>query len=316
MIIFLYGPDTYRSRKKLNEIITKYQSKHKSGLNLRRLNFREHDFSDLKEAVLISPMFKEKKIIIIEGCFEKSGVRLKDLAQYLKESRYSENPDITLVFYEEKSPDRRNELYKFLTRKPHYHQEFNLLSGIRLESWLKKEIEQRGGKIQTLAVRKLAGATNGDLWQASQEIEKLILYKDQSLIEEKDIDLLTQAKIEANIFQTIDALAQRNKRLALKLFHQHLAEGANEQYLLAMFVYQFRNLLMLKSLIESGVSYAVLAKKTKLYPFVIEKTVPQLKNFSLEELRKIYKKLLEMDIATKSGKIEAKAALEIFLMAV
>ena len=33
MIIFLYGPDSFRSKEKLNEIVLGYKKVHKSGLN-------------------------------------------------------------------------------------------------------------------------------------------------------------------------------------------------------------------------------------------------------------------------------------------
>lgn len=49
MILFLYGPDTYRSRQKLNDIIENYKKIHKSGLNLVRFNMAEKTFEDFKE---------------------------------------------------------------------------------------------------------------------------------------------------------------------------------------------------------------------------------------------------------------------------
>lgn len=316
MIIFLYGTDTYRSREKLNEIINKYKAKHKTGLNFKRLDFNEKDLRDLKEIASSSPMFKEKKMIILENVFERKSDWMKELSEYLKKNNYAEDKEIALVFYEKKDPDKRTELYKFLIKKPNVSQEFKPLENGKLENWVKKEIEQRGGKIDQQAVRKLAASAGGSLWQMSQEIDKLILFADKSAIGEKEVDLLVKSKIETNIFNTIDALAQRNKKLALKLLHQHLEEGENEVYLLTMFAYQFRNLLIVKSLEEKGVPYYELAKRTKLHPFVIKKTWAQIKNFSLSELKKIYNKLLELDIAIKTGRIEPKTALDVLVMGI
>ena len=81
-----------------------------------------------------------------------------------------------------------------------------------------------------------------------------------------------------------------------------------------MFVYQFHNLLMIKDLIERGVSYSDLASKTKLHPFVVKKSFQQIKNFSLKELKKIYGRLAESDLAVKTGNIEPRAVLEMLIV--
>ncbi|GAH61420.1 unnamed protein product, partial [marine sediment metagenome] len=69
MIIFLYGQDTYRSRRKLNEIIEHHKKIHKSGLNLKYLNLNEKSFEDFKDEFQSISMFAEKKLIIFEEAF-------------------------------------------------------------------------------------------------------------------------------------------------------------------------------------------------------------------------------------------------------
>ncbi len=114
-----------------------------------------------------------------------------------------------------------------------------------------------------------------------------------------------------DIFKTIDALAIRNKQAALIFLHRHLAEGESEIYLLSMLVYQFRNLLLVKSEIERGVQFQSLSKSIKLHPFVLRKSFEQSKGFTLSALKKIYERLLELDIATKTGRIDAPVALDL-----
>jgi len=145
------------------------------------------------------------------------------------------------------------------------------------------------------------------------EVNKLISFKVDKIITEKDIDLLVKSKYDPNIFATIDALAAKNKNLAYKLMHEHLEQGENEIYILTMFIYQFRNLLQIKNLIDSGVPSDGLAKKTGLHPFVIKKSWSQMRNFSQDVLRKIYERLLNLDIAIKRGKIEPQTALDLIV---
>ena len=316
MIIFLYGEDTYSSRQKINEIVEKYKNKHKSGLNFYQLNFGENGLRELKKMTETNSMFKEKKLVVLHNVFDGKIEEQKELADYLKKTGAERDSEIMLVIQERKIPDKRTELFKFLNKKPNIFQEFKNLEGVKLENWIKKEVEKRGGKIEAKAVGILGMFVGGNLWQMANEIEKLVLFCGQRAITEKEIELLARAKIANNIFDTVDALSGRDKKRILKLLHQHLEEGENELYLMTMFIRQFRNLLVIKDLTEKGVSYYELPERTKLHPFVIKKTYEQTKNFSMEGLKKIYGKLQNLDMAIKSGRVDARTALDMLVMGI
>ncbi|MBI4709306.1 MAG: DNA polymerase III subunit delta [Candidatus Portnoybacteria bacterium] len=310
MIIFLYGPDTFRSRQKLQEIVEGYQVKHKSGLNFRQFDWLPDIWAELGNMLGSISMFAEKKLIVIKEASLAAKSDQQKLKELLEKKKTEKDEDIILVFFESKKPEK-GELFDWLAKKSEMAQNFEYLSGVKLINWIKKEVENFGGKILPQAAEKLAGSVGSDLWQMHNEIEKLVAYKAEDPIGEKDIDILVKAKFDPNIFNTIDALASRNKTLVYKLLHQHLSQGESEIYILSMFVYQFRNLLQIKSLSEQGTQFGALAKKTGLHPFVIKKSWPQIRNFSLEILEKIYNRLLKLDIAIKRGKIEPKVALDL-----
>ncbi len=316
MIIFLYGEDDYSSRQKLNEIIEKYKTKNRAGFGLHKLNFLEKELKDFKELSESASIFKEKKLIILEEIFEQSVEKQKELAKYLKKIKAEVDDECLLVIREKKLPDRRTELFKFLTKKPVIAQEFKLLEGVKLENWIKKEFGKRKVGENNYIIRKLAVDIGSNLWQMENEIEKISVFGADADVNAEDIGILCGVKISNNIFNTVDALAERNKKKALRLLHQHLEEGENEIYLLAMFIRQFRNLAVIKNFLEKGVPYYELAKKAGLHPFVVKKTSEQARNFSAEGLKKIYNKLLDIDISIKTGKIDSRTALDMLVMSV
>jgi DNA polymerase-3 subunit delta len=203
------------------------------------------------------------------------------------------------------------DFFKKLTSSLAKNEEFDLLTGAKLENWIKKETEENNAKIEPAAIRRLAASVGPDLWQMANEISKLALFCDGRIIGEKDINALVRAKIESDIFKTIDALAAKNKKAALEFLHRHLARGESEIYLLTMLIYQFRNLILVKDQIERGAQFQSLGKKIKMHPFVLRKTFEQSKGFTFPVLKKIYERLLEIDLGIKSGKIEAQAALDL-----
>ena len=76
------------------------------------------------------------------------------------------------------------------------------------------------------------------------EIDKLLNYSKD--IKKENIELLVKPEFDLNIFKMVDALGYKDKDKALKLFKQHLEKGEGESYLLAMFIYQIRNLIKVK----------------------------------------------------------------------
>lgn len=324
MIIFLYGQDTYRSRQKLNQIIEHYKEIHKSGLNLKFFDCQIVDFQDFEDEVRSKSMFKEKKLIVLNNVFLSQ--RFKE--NFLKNSSKFVYPDDIILFYEEKEVSSAESLFKFL-KKEAKSQEFKLLEGQRLKNWAKKEFENYRMNINSTALDQLINYVGNNLWQMANEIKKLVNYRsgkrvnevivssppfaNAQVIEVEDVELLVRPKIETDIFKTIDAIAFKNKKQALELLHKHLEKGDNPLYLLSMINFQFRNLLIIKDLIEKNRTYYSILKTSKLHPFVVKKSWQQASRFSLSELKKIYQKIFQVDLTIKTGKIEPETALDVLI---
>ncbi|HJN62343.1 MAG TPA: DNA polymerase III subunit delta [Candidatus Parcubacteria bacterium] len=311
MIIFLYGQDTYRAQAKLKELINHYQKSHKTGLNLRFLDGKKISFQGLKEEILTQAMFKEKKLIILKDVFSNQAFK-KD---FLKEAKEILNFKDTVLFHEEGEVNIKDPLFVFLKKQAKF-QEFNPLFGKNLENWVKKEIKEHGAKAEKGAIEKLIKFLGNDLWRLSSEIKKLAVYKQQSKpiqILKEDVELLVKPNIETGIFKAIDFLASKKKKEAILLFHKHLEKGDSPLYLLTMINFQFRNILTIKEMVESGLPYFHILKQSSLRPFVVDKAYYQSEKFTLNELKKIYRKLFQIDIDVKTGKIKPEIAIDLLV---
>ncbi|MDP2741155.1 MAG: DNA polymerase III subunit delta [bacterium] len=308
MIIFLYGEDTYRSKQKLDEIIEHYKKIHKSGLNLTYIDAERDDFNNLMDGFKIVSMFSEKKLMVLKNVFSAQNFQ----EGFLKEiNKFKETKDIIVIF-EEKKVDERNKLFKIL-KKEVKCQEFDLLKGAPLLNWIKNEFKKNGAKIDFGIEGIILTHIGNNLWQIQNEIKKLSDFKAGKLIKKEDVDLLVRPKIETDIFKTIDALASKNKKQAFSSLHKHLENGDNILYLLSMIAFQFRNLLIIKDLIEKQNPYSVIAKKSGLHPFVVKKSYYLCNQFSYPELKKIYQKIFQADLDIKTGKMEPETALDLLV---
>jgi DNA polymerase-3 subunit delta len=308
MIYFLYGEDSYRLKEKLDEIILGYKKIHKSGLNLIKADAKEIDFKDFFMNLKINSMFDEKKLIILKNVFNS----LKFQEEFLKEIKKIEETKDIIVVYEEQKADQRTKFFKVL-EKTAKCQEFKSLQGVALRKWLKQKSDKVGAKINPDAEELILSFVGNNLWQITNEIKKLSDYKKGSVIKKEDVELLIKPNVENDIFKTIDALASKDKKKALSLLHKHIDNGDVPLYLLSMIAYQFRNLLIIKELQEMQKPYAMIAKSCGLHPFVVQKSYYLCNQFSIEQLKKIYQRIFQVDSDIKTGKIEAETALDLLV---
>jgi DNA polymerase-3 subunit delta len=253
-------------------------------------------------------MFKEKKLIILENV---SGDKYFVERFLEKIEKYSKSQDEIIVVFEEGSIDSKNALNPLLKEKSIKTQEFASISGVKLKNWIKKEFEKYKIVVTPQIIQLLADGIGGNLWQLSNEIQKLATYKlDKGEVREEDVARLIRSKLDANIFKTIDAIAQGDKRGALYLLNRHLQKGDSPIYLLFMINMQFRNILAIKDLMEKNKPYAAILKETKLNPFVVKKGYWLAQRFSIQEIKKIYQKLFLVDLDIKTGKLNPEIALQ------
>ncbi|MDD4531622.1 MAG: DNA polymerase III subunit delta [Candidatus Pacebacteria bacterium] len=295
MIILLHGEDTYRMRRKMREIMDEHREKHKSGLNLRYLEGKTTSFDDLRNEMLGISMFKEKKLIVVSDLFPSA--KLKE--EMIERGKAFADSDNVLLLVENSSITAKDKLLAFLEKEGKV-QEFESLGGVKLAAWVKKEIEESKGKIDEKALEKLIEYVGGDLWQMENEIRKLANYSKE--IKEKDVEAMVKPKYETNVFDTIDAIAAKNKKKAIELLKEHAEKGDSPLYLLAMVASQIRNIIAVKSGSGSG-----------MHPFVLRKATYQAKNFTIEDLKRIYQKIVDLDFEIKVGKIDQDMALDVLI---
>ena len=308
MIIFIFGQDSYRSKKKLEEIIDGYKKIHKSGLNLIYIDAKEKEFDVFLNCLKSNSIFDDKKLIILQNAFSDKKFQEDFLEDFKK---INEAKDIVVV-YENDKVDERTKFFKIF-KKEAKCQEFDFLAGAQLNKWVSQEFEKYGSKIDTQAQNTLLNFVGNNLWQLGNEIKKLAFFKNGQLIKNEDVDLQIKSKIENDIFKTIESLANRDKKQSLVYLHEHLENGDNELYILSMIAYQFRNLLIVKELIDKQEPYNVVAKKSGLHPFVVQKTFYLCSKFSMEQLKKIYQKIFQIDSDIKMGRIDSELALELLI---
>jgi DNA polymerase III delta subunit len=135
---------------------------------------------------------------------------------------------------------------------------------------------------------KASKGNNFILWESKE-----ILKNDLFLFKNARIQMF---KLPKNIFLFLDNLRPNNSRNLLKLFHNAIDSGIKEEIILFMLQRQVRLLLSLLDPGEKSID-----EIERLAPWQSGKLQSQSRLFAVQDLKKIYKKLYEIELGQKTG---------------
>jgi len=302
MIIFLYGKDSYRINQKIKEIIKGYEAKNPSGLNLINLDIAENRLEDFFESARAGLLIPEKRLIILKNAFKADS---EALLKFLKSQNLSKRDDVILLIIAFSDFDK-NELFEYLIKKPNQVQNFKPLKAYEVKSWAKQFSNSLGVDLTSEALDFLTLNCGLDLWRFDCEIRKLADFKVKGVVSRSQVEELAVPSTNYNIFRLTDALAKKNKKKALEALYIALDNGEKPTELLGLLAWQIRNILRFKSNPNK-------LSDLKLHPFVLEKIRESAGFFSVDELSAILSKIIDLDLAFKTGDLNEKTALSLLI---
>ncbi len=224
-------------------------------------------------------------------------------------------PDTTvLVLVIDEVIDAANPLVKVAEKHGKVFQ-YTLPKGAALESWITRRAKNSGVKVSPEATSLLANFIGNHLRMLANEIDKLATYVGEGkTINADDVRKLSAQVQEARIFDLTDALAQRNRKQALNILHDLLSDGEPPIKLISTITSQVRSLLLVKELSQKGMRSGAIASTIGMAPFIAEKALRQVGNFTLPQLEGAYRQLLSTDAALKRSRIEPEMALDLLVI--
>ena len=306
MLIFFHGPDTLSLSRRLREIIETQSD----NVEVRVFDCENSSIEEVRTELEMRDLFHKAKLLVLKGACQREEVssELAEITDTLK------NTEHTIIFVEQGVPDAKNPLVKFL-KKGADTEVFNVLNGPALTKWILSEFASYGVESSPSLIAKLAEEFGKDLWECANEIAKLASFKASSKKAEKeDLAQLRTPRLEAEIFPTIDAIAQGNKKQSLELISRHLNRGDHPLYLLSMIAYQFRNIMTVKDMEARKIPYASIPKQSGLHPFVVKKCSALGRSFKIQDLKGVHEKIFQTDYLVKTGRMEPETALQSLLL--
>ena len=282
MIIFLSGPDTYRSLEHLKKMTKKFkEERDPQELNTVILDITEVQDNQVMDQVMAVPFLAEKRMLVLKNLLSATGKGdlQSEILQKIKENNL---PSENIYIFWEGSAKPKTKIAKELLRlleKQKYSQSFVDLNNPQLNSWIVSFVQDRGGQIDNLVLQKIISNLSPDTWRISSLLEQLLAYC-EGKIEPGALDNFLSEKDDDNIFNLVDMIVSGQKKQVYKMIREQYRNGKDAGYVFSMILRQFRILIQLRDLYDrfDSLSSSDIAKQLGLHPFVVKKSLPLVKS--------------------------------------
>lgn len=306
-VYLLYGEEAYLKKqykdKLRNAMVSPDDNMNYAYYEGKGINVNE--IIDLAETL---PFFAERRLIVMEdtGLFKSAS---PELADYIKEM-----PDTTFIVFAETEVDKRGKLYKAVQSRGRAV-ELGRQDENTLIRWVASNVKQEQKMISENTVRFFLAKVGTDMENIQKELEKLFCYTmDKDSITAEDVEAICTTQITNQIFDMVNAVAEKKQRKALDYYYDLLALKEPAMRILFLLTRQFKLLLEVKTMDKQGYGRKEIASKTGINPFVVGKYQVQAKAFSSKELRQIMEDSVDTEEAIKTGRLSDTLGVELFIM--
>ena len=191
---------------------------------------------------------------------------------------------------------------------------FRPLSVSDAVTWVHRRVGQLGGRIEPAAANELGESAPENLWTLDAELSKLTLYVDDRTITTADVAELGTTVRKESIYMLIDAVVGGRYGGARIHLKRLLDSGETAPGVVNALAGQIRRLIVARDLTERRASQDQLADAIGTRSsLAIREAVARVGRFSLDRLIEMHGRLLEHELAFKTGQMDEKTSLELLL---
>jgi len=310
-VTLLYGEDEFAISEHVKALKGGLGAEEKAAMNTTEFHAGGFSFPELRAVCESAPFLCAQRLVILVDLFtrQKSEVQPVDARKGLLATLIDYLPVLpvyTAVIVLERSKIPKNSrLLKAVQEMDGAEvRECTLPENSALPRWIIERADKAGGDFSAGAAQELGAAGVESPRALQSEIEKLLAYVNWARpVTVEDVRRMVPAVAQADIFRLVDSLGERNARRAMAQLHHLLSSGERDAMgVFGMVVRQYRLLLQAKEILEQGNTGAEVSARLRLPHFVSEKICAQSQRYTIGGLEQIYRRLLGMDIAMKTGR--------------
>ena len=294
----------YLFQEKLKDIIisTKFEN-----ASITNYDLEEEDLYNALLDLDTYSFLTEQKVIIIKNInLLEDNQDTKHLLKYLD----NPNNDNLLILTTTKF-NATKKINKELKKKTNY---------IKLETDLNKEIKNilQGYEVESGVITKLIEYSNNNIDIIKSECDKLKQYKfDTKKITKEDVETIVIKHIGEStqiVFDLIKDIAIKDKKRAIIKYEKLKKYNVDDIALIGLLESQLRLMIQIIMFSEKNYSNKDIAATLNIHPYRIEKTKELLRYSNKKDVCNMIKNLSNIDYKIKSGQIDNKDAIFMYII--
>jgi len=220
-------------------------------------------------------------------------------------NRYLDHPPLNVVFILTANiknlKEINNSLRTKLEQKAHIIKTTISYDDFRPVSWIMKRAERKGLKIDRDASELLIEISGTDYTILNMELEKLsiLLPPKSELTTEVLTKSITHSK-RFTIFRAAEFLMIKDLSNAMACIEQIVGENSSDAVgVFSLIVAQFRRVLKIAWLVDSGENEKSIIQKLKIHPWVVKQSLKHTRTYKIKELENIVIHMSKIDLKVK-----------------
>ncbi|HXH22390.1 MAG TPA: DNA polymerase III subunit delta [Dehalococcoidia bacterium] len=316
-----HGPDGFSAREAVRELRSRLGV---ADANVVRLEGTA-PVSEIASAAHTATFFAEPRLVIIDSLSKRlegrrrggrprrggSSGAASELDQLVE--LLSNLPETTTVVLLEEAPSAGFiDTFKGIASVRH----FPIKRGQEMRRWAEARVEAQGGKISAAALDRLCELVDGaHLGELAQEVDKLLAYVGGRRIEVEDVEEVGSGAVSHQTWDLTDAVVAGQADSALRVLRRMDEKQHPPQLLLSMLVRQYRQILLAQELLREGLSAPQIGERLGIaHAFPLGKVIDQASRYPAENLERAFRRLLEADVAVKTGVMDIETALDLLIV--
>jgi DNA polymerase-3 subunit delta len=330
-VVLLFGDDQLAMEERLAEFVARLAEPANAEINLSRFSAARLDLAAFETQLLAAPFLAPRRMLVLDlGTLTSRPLDFPERFFHLLETMPATSVVVALERVDYQALERRSRgssaadgARAHAEASPFFRwvrdhtgravaRELRRPRGPAFERWAIERARHHGAEMDGKAAALLREYSGEETLLADQELRKLAAYVDGVRpIGADDLERLTPFRAEGDVFAMVDAVGGRDGAKAMRTMQNLLAEE-DPRYVFTMVVRQFRLLLLARDALDRGLApRQVLTESPYRLPgFVADKVGRQALGFSFKQLADIYRELLALDVASKSGRAEITLGLE------
>jgi len=295
-VIFIYGDETLLVEEACDTVRERVKQ---AGFNERELHHTDGTFNwqNLIQNANSLSLFSEKKLIEIRLHNGKPGDSgSKALVEYCT---YPSEDTLLLIISPKLERSALNSKWFKQLDQSGFTVPIWPISSEQLPQWLDRRLQKQGLQADSEALDVLAEKVEGNLLAGAQEVDKLLLNCEQTLITGAMMRELVADSARYNVFGLIDKALTGDAIGAGQALNGLRSEGSEPLKLLWALTNEVRTLVTLKEAIDHGMSFNQAAKSHRIWKSRERITQHALNRLALRRLHLLLRQCIAVDKAVK-----------------